>query len=126
MVVSIDVKGPHVHTHCGHTRTSLDPVAWAQEAERRGAGEILLNRVERDGTLQGYDLDLVARVSGAASIPVIACGGAGTYEHLREGLAAGAHAVAAAAIWSFTEATPAGAAEYLASHGIPVRLKRAA
>ncbi len=126
VVVSIDVRGGNVHIDCGKTYTSLDPVVWAQDVELRGAGEILLNAVDRDGTLTGYDLDLIAKVARAVSIPVVACGGAGSYEHLREGLAAGAHAVAAAAMWSFTDSTPAGAAEYLASHGIPVRRKRAA
>lgn len=126
VVVSIDVVNNTVFTHCGKNNAGRGAVSWAKEIEARGAGEILINCVERDGTLQGYDLALIARVSGAVSIPVIACGGAGTYEHLRQGLAAGAHAVAAGAMWSFTDATPAGAADYLANHGISVRRKRAA
>ncbi len=121
VVVSIDVKDGHVHTRCGTMCTSREPVAWAKEAEARGAGEILLNCVWRDGTLLGYDQRLICSVSTAVGIPVIACGGAGTYAHLAEGLAAGAHAVAAGAMWSFTDATPAGAAAYLAEQGIPVR-----
>lgn len=126
VVVSLDVSCGKVATRAGRQITDLDPVAWSQQVARLGAGEILLNSVERDGTLQGYDLDLVSRVSTAVSIPVVACGGAGTYEHLRQGLAAGAHAVAAGALWSFTDATPAGAADYLANHGICVRQRRAA
>lgn len=126
VVVSIDVKNGTVHTHCGKQDTGVDPGFFAKEVEDRGAGEILLNCVERDGTLSGYDLDLIRDVASIVRIPVIACGGAGSYEHLREGLAAGAHAVAAAAMFHFCDCTPAGAAEYLASCGIPVRRKRAA
>jgi cyclase len=96
------------------------------DVERLGAGEILLNVVERDGTLAGYDLDLIRAVSAAVSIPVIASGGAGTYDDFLAGLAAGAHAVAAGAIWHFTDATPGEAAEHLAAHGVPVRRKLAA
>ena len=125
VVVSIDVKDGHVKTHCGTRGTALRPVEWARECERRGAGEILLTSVSRDGTLAGYDLDLIQAVSSVVSVPVVACGGAGTYEHLKEGLDAGAHAVAAGAMWTFTDATPAGAAEFLASRGVAVRRKAA-
>ena len=126
VVVSIDVKDGMVCCRNGCAMTDLKPADFAQRVENQGAGEILLNCVERDGTLSGYDLDLIRDVASIVRIPVIACGGAGSYEHLREGLAAGAHAVAAAAMWHFTDSTPAGAAEYLASCGIPVRRKRAA
>lgn len=126
VVVSIDVARNAVLTLCGTHATGRDAVGWAREVEARGAGEILLNAVERDGTLDGYDLDLIARVSAAVSIPVVACGGAGTYRHLEEALDAGAHAVAASAMWCFTDQTPAGAAEYLANHGVPVRRRTAA
>jgi imidazole glycerol-phosphate synthase subunit HisF len=126
VVVSIDVKDGKVATHCGKVLTNCQPLDWAKEVESRGAGEILLNAIDRDGTLSGYDLHLVESVSGAVGVPVIACGGAGSYEDFRLALQAGAHAVAASALWHFTDATPAGAAEYLASHGIPVRRKHAA
>ena len=126
VVVSIDVRCDNVYTRCGTVDTGLDPVAWAKEVCSRGAGEILLNRVERDGVLDGYDLDLVESVSGAVGVPVIACGGAGSYEDFRLALAAGAHAVAASAIFHFTQVRPADVAEYLAQHGIPVRRKPAA
>lgn len=122
VVVSIDVRDGYVQTHCGTRRTGLRPVEWVREVERLGAGEILLNAVERDGTLQSYDLALVHDVASAVGIPVIACGGAGTYQHMKEGLDAGAHAVAAGAMWHFTDATPRGAAEYLGRHGYPTRL----
>ena len=125
VVVSIDVKDGHVKTHCGTRGTALLPVEWARECERRGAGELLLTCVDRDGTLSGYDTGLIRSVAEVVDIPVVACGGAGTYEHLKEGLDAGAHAVAAGAMWQFTDATPAGAAEFLASRGVAVRRKAA-
>lgn len=94
----------------------------AKEWERAGAGEIMLTRCEREGTLMGYDIDLIRQVSAAVSIPVIAHGGCGTYEHMAEAIESGADAVAAGAMWLFTDATPRGAAEYLASRNIEVRL----
>jgi cyclase len=121
IVVSIDVKNGTVHTDCGKVDSEADPCKFARQMMDRGAGEILLNSIERDGTLSGYDLDLINDVSNCVSIPVVACGGAGSYEDLRLALEAGAHAVAASALWLFTDATPAGAADYLAAHGIPVR-----
>ena len=126
IVVSIDVKNGYVHTDCGKVDAGVDPKTFAREMQERGAGEILLNTVERDGTLSGYDLDLINDVSSCVSIPVVACGGAGSYEDLRLALEAGAHAVAASALFLFTDATPAGAADYLAAHGIPVRRRVAA
>jgi cyclase len=126
VVVSIDVKNGTVATHCGTVGQDLEPVSWAREVERRGAGEILLNVVERDGTLTGYDLDLIGSITDAVRLPVIACGGAGTYAHMKQALDAGAHAVAASALFCFTDATPQGAARYLDQHGYPVRLQRKA
>jgi cyclase len=126
VTVSIDVKDGYVQTHCGTFRTNLRPVEWARECERLGAGELLLTSVSRDGTLAGYDTELIRSVSEVVSVPVVACGGAGTYEHLKEGLDAGAHAVAAGAMWTFTDCTPAGAAEYLHKAGVRVRRKIAA
>jgi cyclase len=126
VVLSVDVRVVEgrrlVTTHSGSQTTDRDPVAWAKEAQDRGAGEILVTRVESDGLLTGYDLPLVADVAGAVSVPVIAAGGAGTYEHMRAAVQdAGASAVAAGAMFQFTEQTPALARSYLASHGIPVR-----
>lgn len=127
IVVGIDVRkegsGWRVYTHCGSRPTNLDPVAWAREVERLGAGEILLCSIDRDGTMQGYDVEITRRVSEAVRIPVIASGGAGGFEHmnavLRDGLAA---AVAAASIFHFTEMTPREAKNYLLAAGHPVRL----
>jgi cyclase len=128
VVVSIDAKqlgnGQYeVYTHSGTRPTELDPVALAQEVEKLGAGEILLTSIDRDGTMTGYDLELTRQVSEAVSIPVIASGGAGDYEHMLQVLIQGkASAVAAASIFHFTQQTPLEAKRYLAEHGIPVRL----
>ena len=128
VVVSIDAKcypdGHYeVFTHAGTQPTSIHPVDLAQQAEALGAGEILLTAIERDGTMQGYELELIAAVSRAVSIPVIASGGAGSYEHMYSALTAGgASAVAAASIFHFTEQTPLEAKHYLKQQGINVRL----
>ena len=127
VVASIDVRqlqdGKYVvFTHCGTHTTDRDPVSWAREMEDRGAGEILLTSIERDGTMQGYDLRLVELIAAAVGIPVIASGGAGTYHHLVEAVRdAGASAVAAASMFHFTEQTPGGAKEALHAAGVPVR-----
>ncbi len=123
IVVSIDVRGGTVHTHCGRHDTGRNPVAYAVDMAQRGAGEILLTSIERDGTLQGYDVELIRNVSAAVDIPVIACGGAGTYAHMHEILSTTkAHAVAAGAMFQFCEATPKGAARHLHDEGHQVRL----
>lgn len=123
VVVSIDVKAGEVSTRCGSEMTGLDPVGWAQEVERLGAGEILLCSVERDGTMAGYDRELIAKVSKAVRIPVIASGGCSGYEDMADVLGTTeAHAVAAGALFQFCDATPKGAAEYLAGRGFAVRI----
>jgi cyclase len=122
IVVAIDVKHARAWSNCGTVPTTLDPVTWAKSIERMGAGEILLNSIERDGTMQGYDVPLIRFISAAVSIPVIASGGAGSYEHMAEAIEAGASAVAAGAMFAFTNQTPRGAAQYLSQHGIEVRL----
>lgn len=106
----------------GGRATALEPVAWAIEAEKRGAGEILLTAMDADGTKDGYNCDITRRVAEAVSIPVIASGGAGTLEHLREALVEGkADAALAASIFHFGEFTIAEAKAYLAEHGVAVR-----
>jgi len=98
-------------------------IAWrAKQMEKLGAGEILLQSVDRDGMMEGYDLELIRKVSQAVNIPVIASCGAGTYEHLAEAVRAGASAVAAGSLFLFTDATPKGASEYLAAQGIEARV----
>ena len=84
VVVAIDAEGGVVRSRAGTTETGLDAVAWAREAEQRGAGEILLTSIDADGTRDGYDLELTAAVADAVDVPVIASGGAGTAEHVRD------------------------------------------
>ncbi len=105
----------------GRTPTGRDVVAWAREAVERGAGEILLTSMDRDGTNAGYDLELTAAVSAAVAVPVIASGGAGGLEHLGEALRAGADAVLCASIFHYGHHTIAQAKAQLAAEGIPVR-----
>jgi hypothetical protein len=104
-------------SHSGKVDTGRDPVEWAREVAERGAGEILLTSIDRDGTMEGYDLDLVHAVASAVSVPVIASGGAGSYQHMVEAVRAGA----SASIFHFTEQTPAGAKQALDAAGVPVR-----
>lgn len=118
----IDDAGYRCYSHAGGVDTGRDPVEWARELESRGAGEILITSIERDGTMEGYDLELVGRVARAVNLPVIASGGAGSYEHMRQAISeAGASAVAAASMFHYTEQTPAGAKQYLAAAGMPIR-----
>jgi imidazole glycerol-phosphate synthase subunit HisF len=113
-----------VYTHGGRRAAGRDAVEWAREAARLGAGEILLTSMDRDGTKDGYDLELTRAVSTAVSIPVIASGGAGTLEHLWEGLVDGsADAVLAASIFHFGLHTVAEAKAYLRERGVEVRLE---
>ena len=130
VVVAIDARraasegmesGYEVFTHGGRRAAGLDAVEWARRVESLGAGEILLTSMDRDGTRDGYELDLLRAVSGAVRIPVIASGGAGALEHLDAGLAAGAHAVLAASIFHFGEYTITEARQYLAARGHVVR-----
>lgn len=122
IVVALDCRDSKYWWHCGRQGGKEGVVKRAQDVERLGAGEILLTSIDREGTLQGYDLDLIYAVSKAVSIPVIANGGCGTYQHMLEAVQAGASAVAAGAMFQFTDATPAGAAHYLHEHGIEVRI----
>ncbi|MCX6965561.1 MAG: imidazole glycerol phosphate synthase subunit HisF [Verrucomicrobia bacterium] len=127
VVVAVDAKrdGPgkwRVYTHGGRKRTERDALEWVREAERLGAGEILLTSMDADGTCGGYDLELTKAVSEAVQIPVIASGGAGELEHLAEVLERGkADAVLAASIFHFGKHTVSEAKAHLASRGLPVR-----
>ena len=126
IVVSIDVRksvdGWEVYSHNGERATGRQVVAWAVEAAERGAGEILLGSIDRDGAGDGYDTELVSAVAHAVSVPVIALGGVGTFEHFVKGLHAGASAVAAANIFHFTEQSIINAKRYLQQSGVVVRL----
>jgi cyclase len=127
VVVSIDARRGaddyEVYTHAGTRPTGLTPDSVAARAEALGAGEILLTSIDRDGTMEGYDTELLARVTRAVTIPVIASGGAGTYEHMAEALSGGgASAVAAASMFHYTQQTPIEAKHYLKARGFPVRV----
>jgi cyclase len=126
IVVAIDARREDgrakVYTHGGRTRTDRDAVDWAKGAAALGAGEILLTSMDADGTKNGYDLDLTRRVADAVQIPVIASGGAGSLEHLYQGLTKGsASAVLAATIFHFREVTIAQTKAYLQERGVIVR-----
>ena len=111
-----------MYLHGGRTPTGIDAVEWAQEAVRRGAGEILLTSMDRDGTREGFDLDLTQAIVDAVTVPVIASGGVGSIDHLVEGVAVGrADAVLAASIFHFREHTVADAKAQMAAAGIHVR-----
>ena len=116
-----------VYTHGGRRPTGRDAVAWAREAVDLGAGEILLTSMDRDGTRDGYDLELTRAIAEAVSVPVIASGGVGTLAHLHDGLVVGkADAVLAASIFHFAEHTVPEAKRYLRERGVPVRLEETA
>ncbi len=126
IVVSIDAKrhdsGRHEVFCGGRTPTGRDPAEWAREAESLGAGEIFLNSIDRDGTARGYDLDLIQKVVAATSVPVIACGGVGSYEDFVAGIRAGASAVSAANIFHFKELSDRQAKKVMRAAGVDVRL----
>ena len=129
IVLAIDARknttGPGwtVYTHGGRKATERDAVAWAREGVQRGAGEILLTSMDRDGTKNGYDLELTRAVAEAVGVPVIASGGVGTLEHLYDGVVKGkADAVLAASIFHFGEFTIRQAKDYLKDKGVAVRL----
>jgi len=120
-----DGTGWEVYTHGGRHPTGIEVVEWAGRAAALGAGEILLTSMDRDGTLAGYDLPLLESVSAAVNIPVIASGGAGTFEHFAEALQPGrADAVLAASLFHFGTMRIAEVKGYLHEQGLPVRLER--
>jgi len=128
IVVAIDARSSgdgkwEVYTHGGRKARGLDAVEWARTVARRGAGEILLTSMDRDGTRSGFDLALTRAVSEAVGVPVIASGGVGSLEHLAQGIEQGrADAVLAASVFHFGEITIGEAKSYLASRGIEMRL----
>ncbi|MCL4488506.1 MAG: imidazole glycerol phosphate synthase subunit HisF [Chloroflexi bacterium] len=131
VVIAIDAKRVksnelgalwQVYTHGGRTPTERDAVAWAKEVEARGAGEILLTSMDRDGTRDGYDIELTRAVADAVSIPVIASGGAGRIEHFAEALIEGhADAALAASLFHFGELTVQQVKDYVSARGVAVR-----
>jgi len=127
IVIAIDVKKINssqweVFTHGGRKSTGIDAINYCKQVEKLGAGEILLTSMDRDGTQEGYDLDLLNKVNSTISIPVIASGGAGTPQHLYDGLSkGGASAVLAASIFHFKKFTISEIKKYLLKKGIPIR-----
>lgn len=127
IVVAIDAKKAsenrwNVFLEGGRVDTGIDAVAWAKEAQRLGAGEILLTSMDRDGTKDGYDTELISAIADAVNVPVIASGGAGALEHFYEGIMAGADAVLAASLFHFREIFINDVKAYLEQKGVPVRL----
>jgi len=126
VVVGIDVRktadGYRVFSEQGKTNTGMDPCDWAVRAEGLGAGEILLTSVDRDGSLQGYDLDLLRGVVDSVSVPVVPLGGAGAWPHFVDAVEAGAHGVATQNIYHFTSSSILSAKKTMRDNGIPVRM----
>jgi cyclase len=127
VIVAIDAKRQDnrfaVYVRSGQTEAARDAVEWAREAESRGAGEILLTSMDRDGTKAGFDCDMTAAVSSAVDIPVIASGGAGSFEHFVDVFTFGrADAALAASIFHYAESSVASLKQHLHAQGIPVRL----
>jgi len=127
IVVALDAKaiGPkkwELFTHGGRTPTGIDALEFAKEVAERGAGEILLTSMDRDGTKVGYDVDLLRQISSAVSVPVVASGGVGNLQHLVDGARAGASAVLAASIFHFGQHSIGDAKAALAAAGLPVRM----
>ena len=126
VVVALDVKKTgnsyNIFTHGGRTDTGIDAYKWAKEVESRGAGEILLTSMDCDGTKNGFDLEVTGKISKMLKIPVIASGGAGNMEHIKEAFECGADAALAASIFHFGEIEICDLKKYLAKNGIKVRV----
>ena len=126
IVSSIDYRYidevPTCMSHSGTRSQNLDPLTWAKEITEAGAGEVLVTSIDRDGMRCGYDLEMLRRFTNVLDVPVIACGGAGSYNDMAQTVIdGGASAVAAASIFQFTELTPTGAKLFLQQNGIPMR-----
>ena len=130
MVIAIDAKKIsqnkwEIFTNGGRSKTGIDAINFAIQAEKNGAGEILLTSMDKDGTKSGYDIDLIQKITSSVNVPVIASGGAGNLEHLYEGIKNGrASAVLAASIFHYGKYTIQQAKEYLASKDVPVRINK--
>ena len=129
VVVAVDAKCSgdswHVFTHGGRRDTGMDAVEWCRQVVALGAGEILLTSMDRDGTGQGFDLELLRAVCGAVRVPVVASGGVGSLQHFVEGAQAGATGLLAASVFHFGTFTIAQVKQALGEAGLPVRLPRA-
>jgi cyclase len=125
VLVAIDARREDdkwiVYSHGGRNRTRLNAVGWASQVQSLGAGEILLTSMDRDGTRDGFDLDMISAVTQAVKIPVIASGGCGEKKHFAEAARAGASAMLAASVFHFGDLSIAEVKDYLANQNIPVR-----
>jgi cyclase len=129
IVVGIDYQRQsngflRVVSHCGSRTTELDPIDWAQRMQELHAGEIMLCSVDRDGTMTGYDIDLIAEVSERLEVPLIASSGAGSLQHCRDALEAGASAITISSMFLFTDHSPIKVRSYLSSNGLSVRAQK--
>ncbi len=125
IVVSIDYRETdgrkEVHARCGHQATGRDPIEWALRMQDAHAGEILMTSIDRDGMMNGYDLDMIHALSGQLDIPLIASSGAGTLDHCAQALEAGASAITISSMFIFTDHSPIKVRTYLATNGVHVR-----
>lgn len=121
----IDAEGrPRVYSHCGTRATEMDVVTWAMRMQEQHAGEIMLCSIDRDGTMGGYDVDLIRRISREIEIPLIASSGAGSLQHCRDALEAGASAITISSMFLFTDHSPIKVRTYLSTNGVPVRSQK--
>ena len=126
IVVSIDFKEVGRNTfkcvsHSGKKIENVDPISWATECAERGAGELIITSIDRDGLMKGYDTDMLKKISSKVTIPIVASGGAGSYKDMLDAFNKGASAVAAASMYHFTEQTPAEAKRYLDKNNVLIR-----
>ena len=129
IVVGIDYRRgtggeQRVVSHCGHHATNLDPLDWALRMQDAHAGEIMLCSIDRDGTMEGYDTDLIAKVATRLEVPLIASSGAGTLQHCRDALEAGASAITISSMFLFSDHSPIKVRTYLATNGVSVRSQK--
>jgi cyclase len=126
IVVGIDFKEVGRNTfkcvsHSGKKIENVDPISWAIECAERGAGELIITSIDKDGLMKGYDTDMLKKISSKVTIPIVASGGAGSYKDMLDAFNKGASAVAAASIYHFTEQTPAEAKRYLDKNNVLIR-----
>lgn len=129
IVIGIDYKRmpdgqQRVVSRCGHKTTELDPLDWALRMQDAHAGEIMLCSIDRDGAMGGYDVDLIAKVADKLEVPLIASSGAGTLQHCRDALEAGASAITISSMFLFSDHSPIKVRSYLASNGVSVRAQK--
>jgi len=129
IVVGIDYMrvaegGTRVFSHCGHNESAYDPLEWALRMQDAHAGEIMLCSIDRDGTMEGYDLDLISKISDRMEIPIIASSGAGTLQHCHDALDAGASAITISSMFLFSDHSPIKVRSYLATNGVSVRSQK--